>query len=154
VAPPAERRGSTIEGDGLDERFALARVNGDRELLREVAGLFLSDYPRTLAALRRAVRENDAVRTHAAAHALKGAIAIFGARAAVEAALALQQMGESGRLAGAGPALDLLESRLATLRTELATLTRRRPSPARAPARRRGAKRKAGTRKPAAKGRR
>jgi CheY-like chemotaxis protein/HPt (histidine-containing phosphotransfer) domain-containing protein len=138
AAVPAERNGLGAGPDGLDEALALARVNGDRRLLREVAGLFLSDYPRTLRALRRAVRANDAAGTHAAAHALKGAIAIFGGRTAVESALALQQMGKTGRLAGAQATLDLLESRLAALRLELAALTRRQPSSARATARRRG----------------
>jgi two-component system, sensor histidine kinase and response regulator len=143
--------GSAVNGGGLDQHAALARVNGDRRLLREVAELFLADCPRTLAALRRAVRQKNAARIHAAAHALKGSVAIFGARAAVEAARELQRMGETGELAGAQTALEALESRLESARTEIATLARR-PSTARRTARRPGTTRGTpGTRKPTAK---
>ncbi len=109
---------------GLDMTAALSHVNGDRRLLREIARLFLADSPRTLAALRRAVRDGDAAGTRAAAHAFKGSIAIFGARDAVERALALQQMGEAGDLSSATAALSALESRIAALNRDLVALTR------------------------------
>jgi two-component system, sensor histidine kinase and response regulator len=147
-APSLARPRTTGDG-GLDERDALGRVNGDRQLLRDVARLFLADYPRTLADLRRAVRRDDPAGTHAAAHALKGAVAIFGARAAVESAAALQRMGETGQLTGAKAALEVLEARLAALRAEIAVLTR--GSTARPAARTRGVSRSKGGRTQASK---
>jgi len=112
------------EAGGLDRTVALHSVNADHQLLREVAELFLADYPKTLAELRRAVQSQEPERVHAAAHALKGSVAIFGARDAVESALTLQRMGEAGDLTGAPAAYAQLESRLASLAAELGTLTK------------------------------
>jgi two-component system sensor histidine kinase/response regulator len=125
TSPKPWRRRAAVPGPGgLDWTIALGRVNGDRQLLREVAELFLADFPKTQAELRRAVKARNPERTHAAAHALKGSVAIFGARDAVEAALSLQRMGESGDLTGAQTAYTQLESRLASLAAELSALTR------------------------------
>ena len=120
-ASTAHRAGG--DGKTVDEAVALQHVNGDRQLLRELATLFLADYPITLAKLRRAVRNNDAAATRAAAHALKGSVAIFGAHEATASASTLQRMGESGELAGAAAALAQLEAALASLHGELAVLT-------------------------------
>ena len=107
---------------GIDRPLALSRVGGDIELLREIAGLFLDDYPRVLAELRVAVGQGDARGVEHAAHGLKGSVANFGAQAAVDAALALETLGRSGRLDGWEPMLQTLELALQTLRPELEAL--------------------------------
>ena len=113
--------------EGLELEVALTHVNGDRRLLREIARLFLADSPRTLATLRRAVRAGDAAGTRAAAHALKGSIAIFGAPQAAAHAMELQRMGDTGDLAAAPSALLALESHVAALHRDLTALAGTKP---------------------------
>jgi HPt (histidine-containing phosphotransfer) domain-containing protein len=108
--------------DVLDREAALDRMGGDQELLKEIALLFLGDYPKLIEKLRQAVEQSDAVELERAAHALKGSVANFSARTAVKAALTLEEMGRSGNLAGAREALATLESVFEALRPELQAL--------------------------------
>src|SRR5580700_12210479 len=85
----------------LDEALALSRVGGDFELLREVVGLFLDDYPRALEKIRNAVAANDASGVEHNAHSLKGSVSTFGAKDVFEAALALEKLGRSANLSDA-----------------------------------------------------
>jgi hypothetical protein len=50
---------------------------------------------------------------------LKGAVSNFGARAAADAALRLEQMGRAGDLSHASPALATLEMEMSALLREL-----------------------------------
>jgi two-component system, sensor histidine kinase and response regulator len=106
----------------LDLQLALARVGGDRELLREIAILFLEECPRALADIRDAVEHGDSVKLETASHALKGSVANFGARAAVESAFRLEKMGRAGELSKAKETLQALEGALSAVCAELATL--------------------------------
>ena len=106
----------------LDRTVALARVGGDEELLKEIAVLFLEEYPRVLSALHQAVAAGDSKGVESTAHGLKGSVANFGARAAVDAALQLEQMGRAQNLAEVPPALNTLEAALAALHRELTAL--------------------------------
>ncbi len=103
----------------LDRAVALSRVGDDLDLLREVAQLFLQDYPNSLREIRRALETGDAQLLERSAHGLKGSVANFGARAAVEAALRLESMGRAKSFEQAGDALAQLEAALARLRPEL-----------------------------------
>jgi HPt (histidine-containing phosphotransfer) domain-containing protein len=73
----------------------LKRVEGDRDLLREVVTLFFEDTPRLLADIRNAISCSDGNALQRSAHTLKGSVGNFGARAAFEAALSLEQMGRN-----------------------------------------------------------
>ena len=106
----------------LDRENALARVGGDEELLREIAALFLADYPRVLADLRAAVARSDAKAIENTAHGLKGSVSTFGASVAIEAALRIEKIGRAQQFAELGPALATLETALAELRPELESL--------------------------------
>jgi two-component system, sensor histidine kinase and response regulator len=103
----------------LDEVLALSRVGGDFELLREVVGLFLEDYPRALEKIRNALAANDASGVEHNAHSLKGSVSTFGAKEVFEAALALEKLGRSGNLSGAQDGLTTLENALRRLRPDL-----------------------------------
>jgi signal transduction histidine kinase/DNA-binding response OmpR family regulator len=83
----------------IDQTAMLAAVEGDVELLRELAALFLHDYPQRLAELREALARQDAPAVARAAHTLKGAVGSLGARDASAAALSVEQAGWSGDLA-------------------------------------------------------
>jgi two-component system sensor histidine kinase/response regulator len=106
----------------LDRQLVLSRAGGDLELLREIAALFLEDCPRGLAAIREAVACENAAKLESAAHALKGSVANFGARAAVEAAFRLEQMGRIRDMREAPAVLGNLEKALSIVCTELAAL--------------------------------
>ena len=106
----------------LDESVALSRVGGDVELLREVIGLFLDDYPHSLEMIRDAVARGDQTSLERHAHSLKGSVSTFGAQEAFDAALALERQGRSGDLASAANGLRRLEQALTALRPGLQAL--------------------------------
>ena len=106
----------------LDEALALSRVGGDVDLLREVVGLFLDDYPQTLDHIRSAVATKDATAIEHHAHSLKGSVSTFGAGRAFEAALALEKQGRSKDLRAVDEGLGRLESALEDLVPELQVL--------------------------------
>ncbi len=106
----------------LERATALARVGGDLDLLKEIAALFLDEYPRELDEIHKALAAGDAQTLERSAHGLKGSVANFGARAAVDAAFQLEQLGKAGKLDQAPPALAALERTLACLHIELSSI--------------------------------
>jgi len=106
----------------LDRATALARVGGDLDLLKEIAALFLEEYPRELEVMRKALAAGDAYTLERSAHGLKGSVANFGAPAAVDAAFQLEQFGKTAKLDQVPVALAALERALALLHAELATI--------------------------------
>ena len=104
----------------LDE--ALNRVDGDRELLREMAGVFLEEYPLLLVTMQDALSHGNAQTLTYAVHTLKGSVANFAATNAFEAALRLEKIGRQGNLVQAKSALAELEAELARLAPLLTTL--------------------------------
>jgi len=108
--------------DGFDRETALARVGDDIDLLKEIAGIFLEDCPRSLAELRDAAARGDCVMVERSAHNLKGAASNFGAGSVVGAALRIEKMGYTGTLDDFASALAALEAALAKLRIELEAL--------------------------------
>lgn len=106
----------------FDKSVALSRVGGDAELLKEIAVLFLDDYPKSLSELREAIQSGDAKRVERTAHGLKGSVSNFGALPAVDAALQLENMGRTEKLVEVEQVLRSLELALAALRPELESL--------------------------------
>jgi HPt (histidine-containing phosphotransfer) domain-containing protein len=120
----AENKRSSVEEQlcQLDESVALSRVGGDVELLREVIGLFLDDYPQSLEMIREAVARGDKSSLERHAHSLKGSVSTFGAQEAFDAALALEKQGRTGDLTAAAEGLRQLEHALSALRPGLEAL--------------------------------
>lgn len=112
-----------LSGVSLDRQVALSRVGGDFELLKEIAVLFLEDYPKSLADLRAAAARRDAKAVERAAHGLKGSVANFGAAAVVEAARSIEEMGRAQQIAEIEPMITQLEQALAVLQQELEALS-------------------------------
>ena len=106
----------------LDESLALSRVGGDVDLLKEVIGLFLDDYPGTFEKIKSAVAASDATALEHHAHSLKGSVSTFGAGRAFEAAFELEKQGRNKDLRGAREGVLQLEQALAALRPELQSL--------------------------------
>ncbi len=102
---------------------ALAAVDGDRNLLRELAAIFAEDSPRMVETLRGAIDSASAKTVADAAHALKGAVGVFGADEAVALAYDLEKQGRSGDLARSRDVFARLGVEVAAVAAELAALT-------------------------------
>jgi PAS domain S-box-containing protein len=98
--------------DVIDWAHALQTVRGDRGLLRSIVEAFLDECPQLTDNLRGAVAAQDGKSLQIAAHALKGAIRYFGARAAYDSAFRLENMGREGTLEGAADVLASFEREL------------------------------------------
>src|SRR5712692_7929298 len=79
----------------IDLPELLARVENDRELMRELLLIFKEEFPRHLQALRQAVDSLDGERVAAEAHTLKGMLSNLAASPAAGAAARLEQLGRS-----------------------------------------------------------
>jgi two-component system sensor histidine kinase/response regulator len=117
---PSERPAAA--GDALDTTKILERIGGDRELLRELAALFVGDCPRMLSDIQDAVRDGNAEALQKAAHALKGSVSNFGAEAAVQVAFRLEMMGRNQDMTDATQALKELEQEIGRVREGLSAL--------------------------------
>ncbi|MCS7025574.1 MAG: Hpt domain-containing protein [Bryobacteraceae bacterium] len=106
----------------LDRSLALERVGGDEDLLREMAQLFLEEYPAQISAIRNAVSQRDAKAIERTAHSLKGSVGNFAASTAYQSALALEIVGRTGKLEEAEQTLKALETALADLLPEMERL--------------------------------
>ena len=114
---------SQLEPD-LNEAAILARVDGDRELLKELVNLFLQDGPKLRTELQAALAARDGKRLQRAAHTLKGIVDLFQAKAAHAAALQLEQFARDCDFSQAERAIANLEQELARLEPALAALGR------------------------------
>jgi CheY-like chemotaxis protein len=103
----------------FDRQAALARIDGDQELWRELIGLFLHDHPWQMAEIRRALAEGDGPGMARAAHMLKGSVGNFKAEAAFKAAQLLETRGSEGSLAQAAAAWAELEREIEQLKEVL-----------------------------------
>ena len=106
----------------LDTAVALERLGGDEELLREVAGLFLDEYPMLLHEIRQAASVRDADTLQRAAHSMKGSVSNFGADGVYQAAFTLEKKGRAGELDGLDGCIEELESALENIRPALQML--------------------------------
>jgi len=104
-------------GPALDEAAALAYAADDRQLLGELLGIFLADYPGYLQALRDAVAGADPAALVRAAHKLSGTLRVLGAAAATALVGQLEALGREGRLEGAAPLLARFEPELERVRS-------------------------------------
>lgn len=108
----------------LDREALLDRLGGDLDLFQEITGLFRKDCPRLLSEIHSAVSGDNAPALERAAHTLKGCVANFGADAAYEAALKLEQMGRAQVMEGAAGACQTLEAEIARFELALEALAR------------------------------
>jgi HPt (histidine-containing phosphotransfer) domain-containing protein len=110
----------------VDEAEVMKRVDGDRELLGELAELFLVDCAAQLARVREAVERRDRAAMQSTAHALKGSVSNFAAKAACDAARDVETMGRMGQLDKADSAMASLEREIGRLTPVLESFARNR----------------------------
>jgi two-component system sensor histidine kinase/response regulator len=101
----------------------LARVDGDRELLAELAAIFREQARDLMGGLGAAVAAGDTRRVEQLAHTLRGSLATFGAQAAVQVAQDLELIGRNGQVAGAAELVARLDQQVAGIQLALAGLT-------------------------------
>ena len=113
VSTTARTGTETIREQGhaevIDRDEVLARFGGDMEFLAESLELFRTNWPALWNRLNDAVAGKDFHAAERAAHAIKGSVSNFGAKAAAAAALRLEVMGRQQDLSPAGGALAELE---------------------------------------------
>jgi signal transduction histidine kinase/DNA-binding NarL/FixJ family response regulator/HPt (histidine-containing phosphotransfer) domain-containing protein len=100
-------------------------TGGNEKLMSSLTAILLQDSPKTLARIGRAIAQNNAAELAAAAHLLKGSLAIFGAGKSVELARSLEKMGREVNLRGAPLEFRSLETEFTALRQELAPLVQK-----------------------------
>jgi len=111
-------------GGPLDRELALARVDGDTEMLASLVEVLLSELPLMVQAVQEAMGAGNAAQLERAAHRLKGSVSIFGALEATEAALELENIGRRGDLQQAAGVWAALEKQIEGLRPALQELRR------------------------------
>jgi CheY-like chemotaxis protein len=109
-APSAAPAGSAESVLNLSE--ALARVEGDRDLLAKIARMFLELYPELLEESHAAVMRADCELLTRAAHTIASSAAQLGAGRVRLAARKLEKLGRQGDLASAPDALDKLNTEI------------------------------------------
>jgi CheY-like chemotaxis protein len=100
---------------GLAAEALLARVDGDHDLLAELAGLLRELAPDLLADIRDGVAAGEPYKVERAAHQLRGSISSFGATDAAQTANMLEQMGRRGELTGGAQRCAHLERQVRDL---------------------------------------
>jgi len=97
----------------------LARVDNDRELLRELLSIFKNEFPDHLQALRNAVAANDADQAARVSHTLKGMLANLAVTKAAASASRLEQLARAGEISSLGGALAAFEKEVQGLLPEM-----------------------------------
>jgi two-component system, sensor histidine kinase and response regulator len=98
----------------------LAPFDGDNELLKELAGIFLRECPRMLDEIRAALGAADSKALERAAHTLKGSVGNFAIPGPWETAQRLELLAKSGQLSGAEEIFHVLEQQIAQFNQILA----------------------------------
>ncbi|CAN5593051.1 response regulator [soil metagenome] len=108
------------EDELINREAALACMGGDANILADIAGLFLEDYPKMFKEIQVAVASQDPAALHRAAHSLKGSLGYLGARRTEALVNRLETMGRTGKLDDAQTLTTELEDHLEKLRPILA----------------------------------
>ncbi len=97
----------------------LARVDNDRELLRDLLSIFKREFPDHLTSLQNAVAGNDAVQAARISHTLKGMLANLAVTKAAASASRLERLARAGEISSLGDALATFEKEVAGLLPEM-----------------------------------
>jgi len=93
----------------------MERMDGDRDLLKEVIEIFLEDAPSLMEALRLAIRGGNKDAMERAAHTLKGAAANISAKGLHRLSSNMQEMIKKGEVAHIEYLLGKMETHYETL---------------------------------------
>lgn len=96
-----------------------ANVEGDLDLLGELASVFLRECPQMMESIRAAVEERNPAEVEKAAHKLKGCLGVFTNRGPFECALHLEMMGRGNNLTAADKTFHELENQVRAFNSEM-----------------------------------
>ena len=102
----------TATAETFDSQTLLKRVGGNPKVLRQLAQIFLTDTPKRISAIRKAIAKNDGEALASAAHALRGSVAMLGASEIAEDARKIEALGRAGGIAEASRLLAPFEVKL------------------------------------------
>jgi HPt (histidine-containing phosphotransfer) domain-containing protein len=108
----------------MDWDIALARMNGDLQLLAELSAIFLQECPRLLNAARTSIQNADYTSLERTAHTLGGQLAFFGLHRARERALELEMTGRKKDSRHALKAFTEIEVEIDSILPEFKSFTR------------------------------
>ena len=114
--PKPERTWAVADKSVFDMEKLLDSTCDDKELVAQVAGVFLADIPVQLVDLEKALATGDAKTAERVAHSIKGASATVGGESLRDIAFDCEQLGRDGRL-------DELHDKLADLRARYEELS-------------------------------
>lgn len=86
------------EEERINSQALKERLDGNFELFRELAELFISNKDNLIAPLEKAIAERNSTGIGKAAHTIKGAVANFSATGAFDAAYELERIGKNNEL--------------------------------------------------------
>jgi HPt (histidine-containing phosphotransfer) domain-containing protein len=109
-------------GLALNLETALSHVDGDMQLLSELALMFLQDYPRLAEEALSAIAQNDGVVLERAAHTLKGRLAFFGITKIHKQVTRLEVIGRTGDFSGAPQLLLEINAEMESILPEFESL--------------------------------
>jgi len=92
----------------FDKDEALEIIQDDEEFLKELAEMFIIDFPGQMSKIKEAVDSHDNEALGESSHKMKGSVVYFGKRAAYETSLKLEMMGKENRLDGVRDIYDIL----------------------------------------------
>jgi HPt (histidine-containing phosphotransfer) domain-containing protein len=104
----------------FDRAGMLERLGNDEDLAQLVAGGFLNDIPRQIAALRDCLDAGDAPAAGRRAHTIKGASSNVGGEALRALAFGMEKAGKAGDLASMAAHMDGLELEFVRLKDAMA----------------------------------
>ncbi|HOT46697.1 MAG TPA: Hpt domain-containing protein [Spirochaetota bacterium] len=103
----------------INRKALSERLDGDFDLFKELAQLFLSDSPKLVSAIEDAISNKNSDKIGKTSHTIKGAVANFSAEKAFNAALELEKIGKNHELDKADDAFKKLMGEIDNMRKAL-----------------------------------
>ena len=100
----------------FDMTTAMTRLDGDKELFRELADMFLKDCTKQMSDIKDAITQGNSKALEKSSHSIKGSVGTFCAQPAHDAAFNLEMMGRANNLTNAMGAYALLEREIGQLK--------------------------------------
>jgi HPt (histidine-containing phosphotransfer) domain-containing protein len=111
--------------NAFDSDAALKHVEGDRDLLDEIVGIFAEQCPKTMYEIQNAIRAADLPVLERAAHSLKGSASNLCATGVTQCAAELEESSRSGNSSRSREQFQALESEVEKLLRELEAFSRK-----------------------------
>jgi signal transduction histidine kinase/HPt (histidine-containing phosphotransfer) domain-containing protein len=120
TAPPEQSGKNNCAEKSYDRQIAMAHMEGDGDLFREMAELFIEESPKMIAQVQNAVSQGDIDAIAKAANAIEGSLGVLAAANALHAVDLIETIAQSGDPQGMQEAAGALVVEVQTLSSELA----------------------------------